>query len=99
MKIPAFAAFFASSIPLQQLATAEEKPKTLDAMVVTAESESDETNQQGWLPAVSGAAIFSGKKTAVIDLDAQARNIGNNYRQALSQTPGLVLSRKNPRRS
>ena len=92
MKIPAFAAFFASSIPLQQLATAEEKPKTLDAMVVTAESESDETNQQGWLPAVSGAAIFSGKKTAVIDLDAQARNIGNNYRQALSQTPGLVLS-------
>lgn len=66
--------------------------KTLDTMVVTAESESDETNQQGWLPEVAGAAIFSGKKTAVIDLDAQARIVGNNYRQALSQTPSLLLS-------
>lgn len=66
--------------------------KTLDAMVVTAESEADQTDQRGWLPAVSGASIFSGKKTAVIDLDAQARIIGNNYRQALSQTPSLLLS-------
>lgn len=61
-------------------------------MVVTAESEADETNQQGWLPEVAGAAIFSGKKTAVIDTDAQARIVGNNYRQALSQTPSLLLS-------
>jgi Fe(3+) dicitrate transport protein len=71
---------------------AQDALKTLDAMVVTAESEADETNQHGWLPDVAGASIFSGKKTAVIDLDAQARNIGNNYRQALSQTPSLLLS-------
>jgi Fe(3+) dicitrate transport protein len=73
-------------------ATAQDVQKTLEAMVVTAESEADETNQQGWLPDVAGAAIFAGKKTAVIDLDAQARNVGNNYRQALSQTPSLLLS-------
>lgn len=73
-------------------AQAQDALKTLDTMVVTAESESDETNQQGWLPEVAGAAIFSGKKTAVIDLDAQARIVGNNYRQALSQTPSLLLS-------
>jgi Fe(3+) dicitrate transport protein len=72
--------------------SAQDVLKTLDTMVVTAESEADETNQQGWLPDVAGAAIFAGKKTAVIDLDAQARNVGNNYRQALSQTPSLLLS-------
>ncbi|MDP3850425.1 MAG: TonB-dependent receptor [Luteolibacter sp.] len=73
-------------------AAAQDAHKTLDAMVVTAESEADESNQQGWLSDVSGAAIFAGKKTAVIDLDAQARIVGNNYRQALSQTPSLLLS-------
>lgn len=71
---------------------AQDVLKTLEAMVVTAESEADETNQQGWLPDVAGAAIFAGKKTSVIDLDGQARNVGNNYRQALSQTPSLLLS-------
>ena len=67
--------------------------RNLAEMVVTAESEADETDQHGWLPAVSGASIFSGKKTAVIDLDGQARIIGNNYRQALSQTPSLQIGR------
>ena len=83
---------FAAALSATGLVSGQDVLKTLDAMVVTAESESDETNQQGWLPAVSGAAVFSGKKTAVIDLDAQARIVGNNYRQALSQTPGLLLS-------
>jgi Fe(3+) dicitrate transport protein len=73
-------------------ATAQDALRTLDTMVVTAESEADETNQQGWLPDVAGAAIFAGKKTAVIDMDAQPRNVGNNYRQALSQTPSLLLA-------
>jgi Fe(3+) dicitrate transport protein len=73
-------------------AEAQDVLKTLDTMVVIAESEADETNQHGWLSEVAGAAIFSGKKTAVIDLDAQARIVGNNYRQALSQTPSLLLA-------
>jgi Fe(3+) dicitrate transport protein len=65
---------------------------TLETAVIKAESESDATDQQGWLPEVLGAAIFSGKKTAVLDTDAQAKIIGNNYRQLLSQTPSLLLS-------
>jgi Fe(3+) dicitrate transport protein len=81
-----------AGIVLPLTTTAQDALKTLDAMVVTAESEADETNQQGWLPDVAGAAVFAGKKTAVIDLDAQARNVGNNYRQALSQSPSLLLS-------
>lgn len=64
----------------------------LDATVVTGESEAVAIDQRGWLPAVQGAAIFAGKKTAVIDLDGQARNVGNSYRTALSQTPGLLLA-------
>ena len=72
--------------------TGQDAPTKLDAMVVTAESEADQTEQTGWLPSVSGASIFSGKKTAVIDLDALPRIVGNNYRQALSQTPGLLLA-------
>ncbi|RPJ32401.1 MAG: TonB-dependent receptor [Verrucomicrobiaceae bacterium] len=96
MKLNRIAHFSAAAsfagIAISLSASAQDVLKTLDAMVVTAESEADETNQQGWLPDVIGAAIFAGKKTAVIDLDAQARNVGNNYRQALSQTPSLLLS-------
>lgn len=64
----------------------------LDATIVTGESEAAAIDQRGWLPPVQGAAIFAGKKTAVIDLDGQARNVGNNYRTALSQVPGLLLA-------
>jgi Fe(3+) dicitrate transport protein len=67
-------------------------PVELDALLVTAESEADGTIQDSWLPAVAGATIFSGKKTQVIDFDKQPRIVGNNYRQALNQAPGLLLS-------
>jgi Fe(3+) dicitrate transport protein len=82
---------FAAVLATAGLATGQDALTTLESLVVTAESEADGTNQQGWLPAISGASIFSGKKTAVIDLDAQPQNVGNNYRQALAQTPSLVL--------
>jgi len=85
-------AVMAASLIATLTVPAQDALKTLDAMVVTAESESDETNQQGWLPDVSGASVFAGKKTAVIDLDAQPKNVGNNYRQALSQTTSLLLA-------
>lgn len=76
----------------QAAVTGQDAPKKLDAMIVTAESEADQTQQTGWLPPVAGTSIFSGKKTTVIDLDALPRIVGNNYRQALSQTPGLLLA-------
>jgi Fe(3+) dicitrate transport protein len=71
---------------------AQEMPKVLETMVVSAETEFAEAQQPGWLSDVVGAAIFAGKKTAVIDLKARAWNVGNNYRQALSQTSSLLLS-------
>jgi Fe(3+) dicitrate transport protein len=85
------AAYLVAAISATSLATAQDALTKLEPLTVTAESEADATNQQGWMPPVSGASIFSGKKTAVIDLDAQPQNVGNNYRQALSQTPSLVL--------
>jgi len=64
----------------------------LPEVVVQAESESDEIVQGRFLPAVQGTRILSGKKNTVIDLDELPPVINNNYRQALSQTPGLLLS-------
>ena len=73
-------------------ASAQDALKTLEPLVITGESESDAIIQEAWLPPVLGASIFSGKKTAVIDLDKLPVVVGNNYRQALSQTPGLLLA-------
>lgn len=73
-------------------ASAQDAMRTLETMVVTAESEADETAQEPWLAAVSGTSIHAGKKTAVLDFDQRPRIIGNNYRQALERTPGLLLA-------
>lgn len=48
--------------------------------------------QAPFLPDVQGTQVYAGKKTTVIDLDALPKISGSNYRQALIQTPGLVLS-------
>jgi Fe(3+) dicitrate transport protein len=61
-------------------------------VLVVGESESDETIQAPYLPAVQGTRIYSGKKTSVLDLDEFPRITNNNYRQALAKTPGLYLS-------
>jgi Fe(3+) dicitrate transport protein len=65
---------------------------TVPEVRVFGESESDETIQAPYLPAVQGTRIYSGKKTSVIDLDEFPRITNNNYRQALAKTPGLYLS-------
>lgn len=67
-------------------------PARLPDMVVYGESESDETVQGPFLPPVLGTKINAGKKTAVLDLDDLPNVVNNNYRQALSKTPGLLLS-------
>jgi Fe(3+) dicitrate transport protein len=61
-------------------------------VVAEAEAESDHHIQGPFLPDVQGAKINAGKKTTVIDFDGQPRINGNSYRQALAQTPGLILS-------
>ena len=73
-------------------AAAAQDAVTVGEVRVEAEAESDETIQAPYLPAVLGTHIYSGKKTAVIDLDEFPRITNNNYRQALAKTPGLYLS-------
>lgn len=86
------ALFLSLSGLLLASSNAQDALKTLDSTVIKAESESDTLDQRGWLPAVLGTTIFSGKKTAVLDTDAQAKIVNNNYRQILSQTPSLLIS-------
>jgi len=59
---------------------------------VEAEAERDHYIQGPFLPGVQGTKINVGKKTTVLDFDSLPRITGNNYRQALAQAPGLVLS-------
>ena len=61
-------------------------------MLVEAEAEHDHTVQGPFLPDLQGTKINVGKKTTMLDLDALPRITGNNYRQALAQAPGLILS-------
>lgn len=67
-------------------------PARLPDMVVTGEAEHESTVQGPFLPAVQGTKINAGKKTAVLDLDELPTINNNNYRQALTKTPGLLLS-------
>lgn len=73
------------------IATATELPM----VVVESEAESDATIQGPFLPDVQGPTLNAGKKTTIIDLDALPKIHAANYRQALIQTPGLILSEEN----
>ncbi|HUG12663.1 MAG TPA: TonB-dependent receptor [Opitutaceae bacterium] len=64
----------------------------LPLFLVEAEAEKDHYIQGPFLPDTQGARINVGKKTTVLDFDGLPRITGNNYRQALSQAPGLILS-------
>jgi len=69
-----------------------QEPTRLDEVVVQAEAESDARVQEPFLHDLEGTRILAGKKQSVIDLDALPTIPNNNYRQALSKTPGLFLS-------
>jgi hypothetical protein len=79
-----------AATPLAPSATTA--PVVLPSFQVEAEAESDHYVQGPFLPDVQGAKINVGKKTSILDFDSQPRINGNNYRQALAQAPGLVLS-------
>lgn len=78
--------------PAALLADANPPPITLPAFRVEAEAESDHFVQGPFLPDVQGAKINVGKKTTMLDFDSLPRIHGNNYRQALAEAPGLLLS-------
>jgi Fe(3+) dicitrate transport protein len=72
--------------------TTNTQPVRLPEVLIQAEAEASGTVQAPFLPDVQGTKINAGKKTSVIDLDQIPQVVNNNYRQALSQTPGLLLS-------
>jgi Fe(3+) dicitrate transport protein len=78
--------------PAPAPASPDEEVVTMEAFRVEAEAEKDHYVQGPFLPAVQGTKINVGKKTTIIDLDSLPRITGNNYRQALTLTPGLIIS-------
>ncbi|MBI4436265.1 MAG: TonB-dependent receptor plug domain-containing protein [Candidatus Omnitrophica bacterium] len=68
---------------------AEERTYRMEEVTVRAE---EVRAGKRFLPDVTGTRIYSGKKTEVIDLQAQPTIVNNNYRQVLAKTPGLLLS-------
>jgi Fe(3+) dicitrate transport protein len=85
------AAAFAQA-PTLPATPASAPPVQLAPYRVEAEAESDHFVQGPFLPDVQGTRVNIGKKTTILDFDSLPRITGNNYRQALAQAPGLVLS-------
>ncbi len=79
-------------MPIALAQTATNEIQQLPKVLVTAESEASEAIQAPFLPPVQGTQIYAGKKSSVLDLDELPRISNNNYRQALTKTPGLLLS-------
>jgi Fe(3+) dicitrate transport protein len=75
-------------------AAAEAKRNTtvLGEVVVSAEANYEGRVQPVFFPAVQETQIYSGKKASVIDFDSIPQIVGNDYRQALATTPGILLS-------
>jgi Fe(3+) dicitrate transport protein len=73
---------------------AQDAVNRLSEVVVQAEAESpnEERVQAPFLPDVQQTRINAGKKTSVIDFDKMPQVQTDNYRQAFSQTPGLLVS-------
>jgi Fe(3+) dicitrate transport protein len=69
---------------------AEERTR-MPSVTVYGEAEGQEMSSP-FLPETEDAKIYSGKKTAVIDLQAPPQIQNSNYRQALAKTPGLLLA-------
>lgn len=67
---------------------AEEMPE----VVITAEAVSSPKIQGPFLPDVVDGKIYAGKKTSVIDFDSLPQIQTDNYRQAFTKTPGLLVS-------
>ncbi len=71
---------------------ADAEAPLLDTIVVTAEQESDPLIQGPFMPDAVAGKIYVAKKTSVIDFDALPQIQTDNYRQAFSRTPGLLVS-------
>jgi Fe(3+) dicitrate transport protein len=67
-------------------------PLALPKTVVRGESDADGAVAEPFPQAVEGTKVYSGKKVTVLDLDSLPQIQTDNYRQAFSQIPGLLVS-------
>lgn len=81
--------FIMLSLVAQAAEAQTENPETLETIEV---SEEKEGSFSGYWEENKGTQIFSGKKNTVTDLKQIPKLQTNNYRQATSQTPGLLIS-------
>jgi len=63
-------------------------PRTL----ILGEADSDDSVGRPFPAEVEGTRVFAGKKVTVLDLDSLPKIQTDNYRQAFSQIPGLLVS-------
>ena len=75
-----------------QTVAAEAGAAGLSRQYIVGEAEYEERVETPYMPSVLGTQVYAGKKTTVLDLDDLPKVVANNYRQALSKTPGLLLS-------
>lgn len=74
------------------LCLAAEEPATLEEVKVRAVKEYGEDREVPFLPDVRGTRVYQGKKTTSTSLGSIPPIQNNNYRQAFSQMPGLLVS-------
>lgn len=91
------AQWFAGANPVHAQVQSVAPPSTnanvrFPEVVVTDEAGYEGKMQGPFLPETVGTKIYSGKKTTVIDFDSMPQIQTDNYRQAFSQTPGLLVS-------
>jgi Fe(3+) dicitrate transport protein len=70
----------------------DQQANRLSEVVVESQGGASSVESVRPLPEVQGAKIYSGKKTSVTDLESLPEIPNNNYRQAFSQTAGLLTS-------
>jgi len=73
-------------------ATPQPAPFSLPRTVVIGEADADDSVAQPFPAEVEGTKVYAGKKVTVLDFDSLPQIQTDNYRQAFSQIPGLLVS-------
>lgn len=81
-----------ATLGLAQISDAREETETLEEVKVLAVKKEKQPLKGPFLPDVSGANIYQGKKTTTTVLENLPAIQNNNYRQGFSQMPGLLVS-------
>lgn len=85
----------AGMLALGSLPALAQEPVTLEEVQVTAVKKEEERFSSDFPQEVQGAKIYAGKKATFSPLRRLPQIQNNNYRQAFSQLPGLLVSEQN----